>query len=183
MVMVYIISQIITVGYFAILTKSYLMKDRMKILIANFIAHIGQGISMLMLAGETGVAMSFIMAVRDVIYIVQELQVAKGKSVGKKFDFIVLIITILLIVLLTIPAYDGKLSLLSVIATLITTLSLWQKDVKVYKLLGIIASTLWLFYNAFIFSIMGVILEIVLLVASIKGYIDDVKLEKIKKGI
>lgn len=167
---IYIVSQIITILYFAILSLSYLLKDRNKILIANFVAHIGQTIAMAMLNGYTGAAMSIIMIFRDLTLIIQEAKKAKGKEINKKVDILILIITILLIVVLTIFTYNGPLSLLSVIATLVTTFALWQKDVKVYKLLGIIAGILWLAYNIFIFSIMGIILESILLICSIVGY-------------
>jgi len=167
---IYIISQIITILYFAVLSLSYLLKDRNKILIANFVAHIGQTTAMAMLNGYTGAAMSLIMILRDLTLIIQEVKKSKGKDINKKIDILILIITIILIVVLTIFTYNGPLSLLSVVATLITTFALWQKDVKAYKLLGIIASVLWLAYNIFIISIMGIILESILLICSIVGY-------------
>lgn len=167
---IYIISQVITILYFAVLSLSYLLKDRNKILIANFAAHIGQTVAMAMLNGYTGAAMSLIMILRDLTLIIQEAKKSKGKDINKKIDILILIITILLIVVLTIFTYNGPLSLLSVVATLITTFALWQKDVKAYKLLGIIAGILWLAYNIFIISIMGIILESILLICSIVGY-------------
>jgi len=155
---IYIISQIITVAYFGVLTLSYLLQNRLKILVTNFIAHVGQTISMAMLNGYTGAAMSLIMTIRDLVLLVQEKRKFKGKKVSEKFDLMVLVVTVIAVILLTVFTYNGFLSLMSVIATLITTVSLWQKNVKVYKILGIIAGILWLIYNAFIMSIMGIIL-------------------------
>lgn len=175
---IYIISQIITVLYYAILSLSYLLKDRNKILTANFIAHIGQTSAMIMLNGYTGAAMSAIMMARDLILLIQEKQKAKGKSINEKFDMAVLIITIVLVIVLTIFTYNGVLSLLSVVATLITTFALWQKDVKRYKILGVVAGILWLDYNIFIYSIMGIILEIILVISSIIGCVKEFKKNK-----
>lgn len=175
---IYIISQIITVLYYAILSLSYLLKDRNKILTANFIAHIGQTSAMIMLNGYTGAAMSAIMMARDLILLIQEKQKAKGKNINEKFDMAVLIITILLVIVLTIFTYNGLLSLLSVVATLITTFALWQKDVKRYKILGVVAGILWLAYNIFIYSIMGIILEIILVISSIIGCVKEFKKSK-----
>lgn len=174
---IYIISQIITVLYFAILSLSYLLKNRKKILIANFVAHIGQTTAMAMLNGYTGAAMSVIMMLRDLTLLIQEDKKSKGKDINKKLDLVILIITVFLIVVLTIFTYNGPLSLLSVVATLITTFALWQKDIKTYKILGIIAGILWLSYNIFIFSIMGIVLETTLIVSSIIGYIKDIKIK------
>lgn len=178
---IYIISQIITVIYFAILSLSYLLKDRTKILTANFVAHIGQTAAMVMLNGYTGAAMSVIMILRDLTLLMQEWQKSKGKEINKKVDLIILIVTVILIVALTIFTYNGPLSLLSVIATLITTFALRQKDVKMYKVLGLIAGILWLAYSIFIMSIMGIILETILVICSIIGYIKDIKREKVKQ--
>ncbi len=176
--LIYIISQIITVVYYAILSLSYLLKDRRKILIANLIAHIGQTTAMVMLNGYTGAAMSAIMILRDLTILIQEIKKSKSKAINEKIDLIILIITVILIIALTILTYNGPLSLLSVVATLITTFALWQKDVKRYKLLGLIAGILWLLYNIFIMSIMGIILELILVICSMIGYIKDVKKQK-----
>lgn len=178
---IYIISQIITVMYYAILSLSYLLKDRKKILIANFVAHIGQTTAMAMLNGYTGAAMSIIMMLRDLTLLIQEMQKSKGKKINNKIDFAILIITVVLMIVLTIYTYNGPLSLLSVIATLVTTFALWQKDVKRYKLLGLVAGILWLAYNIFIMSIMGILLELILLICSVIGYMKDEKILKIKR--
>lgn len=179
--LIYIISQIITVIYYGILSLSYLLKDRTKILSANFVAHIGQTTAMAMLNGYTGAAMSVIMMLRDLTLLIQEWGKSKGKEINKKLDLIILIVTVILIVALTIFTYNGPLSLLSVVATLVTTFALWQKDVKMYKVLGLIAGILWLAYNIFIMSIMGIILETILVICSIIGYIKDIKIEKAKQ--
>lgn len=176
--LIYIISQVITVIYFAILSLSYLLKDRNKILTANFVAHIGQATAMAMLNGYTGAAMSVIMILRDLTLLIQENKKSKGKEINKKLDLIILIVTFVLIIALTIFTYNGPLSLLSVVATLVTTFSLWQKDIRTYKILGMIAGILWLAYNIFIMSIMGIILETILIISSIIGYKKDIKSHK-----
>lgn len=176
--LIYIVSQVITVIYYAILSLSYLLKDRNKILTANFVAHIGQATAMAMLNGYTGAAMSVIMILRDLTLLVQENKKSKGKEINKKLDLIILIVTFILIIALTIFTYNGPLSLLSVVATLVTTFSLWQKDIKTYKILGMIAGILWLAYNIFIMSIMGIILETILIISSIIGYKKDIKTHK-----
>lgn len=176
----YIISQIITVAYYGVLSLSYLLKDRNKILITNFVAHIGQATAMVMLSGYTGAAMAIIMMARDLALLVQEIKKSKGKETNNKFDLGILIITVILVITLTTFTYNGPLSLLSVVATLITTYSVWQKNVIVYKILGIVAGILWLSYNIFIMSIMGIILEAIIIISSLIGFIKDRKMKKYK---
>ena len=60
---VYIISQIITVIYVALLNSSYFLKERIEILIANLLAHIGQTIAMVLLNSYTGATMAFIITI------------------------------------------------------------------------------------------------------------------------
>lgn len=60
---VYIISQIITVIYVALLNSSYFLKEKIKILIANLLAHIGQTIAMVLLNSYTGATMAFIITI------------------------------------------------------------------------------------------------------------------------
>ncbi len=175
---IYVISQIITIIYFAMLSLSYLLKNRTRILIANFIAHIGQTTAMAMLNGYTGAAMALIMMVRDLVLLIQEVRKSKEKEINEKFDLMILVITVILIITLTIFTYNGPLSLLSVIATLITTFALWQKNVKTYKLLGIIAGILWIAYNLFIMSIMGILLELIVVICSVIGIKREEKVQK-----
>lgn len=175
---IYIVSQIITVLYFGILSLSYLLKDRNKILIANFVAHIGQTTAMAMLNGYTGAAMACIMMVRDLIFLLQEKRKNEGKKINEKSNIAILIITVVLVIVLTIFTFNGPLSLLSVVATLITTYALWQKNVTIYKILGVVAGILWLAYNVFISSIMGIVLETIIVIASIVGYIRELKKDK-----
>lgn len=172
---IYIVSQVITIIYYAILSSSYLLKGRKKILIANFIAHIGQTTAMMMLSGYTGASMAVIMMLRDLTFLGIESQKSREKDIDKRLDLIILIITVVLIVTLTIFTYNGPLSLLSVIATLVTTFALWQKNVETYKILGLVGGILWLAYNVFIKSIMGIFLESILSICSIVGYIRDRK--------
>lgn len=169
---IYVVSQIVTILYYGLLSLSYLLKDRIRILFANFIAHIGQTIAMAMLNGYTGAAMAVIMLLRDLTLLIQENGKAKGKEINKRFDLVTLIVTVILIITLTIFTYNGPLSLLSVAATLFTTYALWQKNVKVYKILGFVAGILWLAYNIFIMSIMGIILETIIIISSIVGYLN-----------
>ena len=98
--LIYIISQVITVAYYAILSLSYLLKDRNKILTANFVAHIGQASAMAMLNGYTGAAMSVIMMLRDLTLLIQERQ--------KEKEIIIYVRIILLLVITSLGINQKK---------------------------------------------------------------------------
>ncbi len=65
-------------------------------------------------------------------------------------------------------------------ATLIYTYALWQKNTKVYKLLGIIVNGLMIIYNIYIQSIFGVILISIAFISSIIGFVKENKRIKLQ---
>ena len=74
-----------------------------------------------------------------------------------------------IIIVLTIFTYNGLGSLLSVIATLVSTVAIWQKETKYYKYLGIPISIFWLGYNIYLKAIFAIILETILFISVISG--------------
>ena len=92
-----------------------------------------------------------------------------------KIDIIVLITFYIACVISAIFTFEGILSLVSIFATMVYTYSVCQKDTKIYKLLGIPVGILWVIYNSYVKSIFGIILEGILLICSISGYIIEKK--------
>ena len=82
-----------------------------------------------------------------------------------------LIFLYILCIISAVYTYEGFLSLLSVFATMIYTFSIWQKNTTVYKICGIPIGILWIAYNLYVKSLFGIILESIILVCSILGYI------------
>lgn len=94
---------------------------------------------------------------------------------------VVLILVLVAIGVVTVFTYEGPLSLLSVAATVLYEISIWQKSTKVYKFMGIPVAFCWMAYNGFERSIFGVICELAMFVASIVGYMREVKARKKRK--
>lgn len=172
----YTLSQVLIVIVYILICITYFLKNRKKILITNILAHIFQAISFLLLNGLTGVAMNFVYVVRDTFFVIDEKN-RKSKKLNKR-DYIIFLIFIIIIVVLTIFTYNGWGSLLSVVATIVSTIAIWQKNTKYYKLLGIPVSMAWLGYYIFLKSIFAIVLESILLVSTITGYMLENKKEK-----
>lgn len=170
----YTISQILIVFTYILIAVTYFQKARKNILITNILAHIFQATSLLLLGGLTGVAMNAVYLSLYVYCIIDD------KKNGNKQNYFSLIFFLLMITVLTIFTYDGFGSLLSVFATSISVLSVWQKTTKYYKLLGIPVSALWLGYNIYIKSIFAIILESILFISTIVGYMLEIRREKKK---
>lgn len=174
MTVTYILSQVSIIINYLFLVITYQSKSRKNILIYNFGALIATGISYICLSAYSGLAMVVVAIIRNVIFIIDEKKNGKSNKNGTK-DYIILAILYTISIISAIFTYDGILSMMSVIATMLYTYSVWQKNTKIYKALGIPIGIMWIIYNIYIFSIFGIILEVVLVISSIIGYIRENK--------
>ena len=172
--LVYILSQVFTILMYALLAWTYLLKDKRKIVIVSALSLLANVIAYILLGAWTGLAMCIVAILRNLYILWDEKQYGK-RTINEKRDYIFLAIVYLGIILATIPTYEGFLSLLSVFATSIYTYSIWQKSTKIYKFYGIPVGILWIAYNAYVKSLFGVLLEGVLFVVSIIGYIQELR--------
>lgn len=85
----------------------------------------------------------------------------------KDKDKLKLIAVLTILFIFTIFTYNGLLSLMPSIGTLLYTLSLWQNDTKTYKKYGIFIEIAWLMYFIYVKSIFGIILEGISLISVI----------------
>lgn len=175
---VYILSQIFTIIMYALLAWTYFLKDKRKIVIVSAASLVANIIAYILLGAWTGLAMCIVAMLRNLYILWDEKQHGK-RAQNEKRDYIFLALVYLGIILATIPTYEGFLSLLSVFATSVYTYSIWQKSTKVYKFCGIPVGILWIAYNLYVKSIFGVILEGILLIASIAGYVAEAKTNKV----
>ena len=175
----YVISQIFTILMYLFLAVSYLTKKRKSILIISTISIILNALAYVFLEAWTGLAVCGIALARNIYSYWDFVKHGDQKNHSPR-DIAVLIITFAAFIAVAIPTYDGFLSLMSVFGAALYTYSIWQKSPMAYKLLGIPTCILWVVYNAFIHSFFGVVLESVLLVASVYGYIKALKSSKKK---
>lgn len=172
----YTMSQVLIVIVYILICITCFLKNRRKILITNIIAHILQAGSFLLLNGLTGVAMNAVYVIRDSFFAIDEKN-RKNNSLNRR-DYLILSIFVIIILIFTIFTFSGWGSLLSVVATIISTIAIWQKNTRYYKLLGIPVSMAWLGYYVFLQSIFAIILESILLISTIAGYLLENKKEK-----
>ena len=173
----YILSQVFTIITYMLLGLTYYAKDRKKILIISFLSLIANAIAYILLNAWTGVAMCIVAIVRNIIFLLDEKKNGKRETINKK-DIVILVILYTITAVSTIFTYEGFLSLLSVFATCCYTFSVWQKKTNIYKLLGIPVGILWILYNSYVMSIFGIILETILLICSITGYLLETRKQK-----
>ncbi len=170
----YVLSQIFTIITYILLAITYYAKDRKTVLTISFLSLIANGLAYAFLNAYTGLAMCFIALIRNIIFLIDEKKNGKSEKITKK-DIVILIILYVIAIAFSVITYDGPLSLLSVVATMLYTYSVWQKKTGVYKMLGIPIGILWILYNLYVKSIFGIALETILLICSTTGYIIEKK--------
>ena len=168
----YILSQVFIIISYILLAFTYQTKNRKNILIFNFGSLIMTGLSYIFLSAYSGLAMVGVAIIRNIIFIIDEKKNGKSNKNSTK-DYVILAILYMISIAFAIITYNGILSMMSVAATMLYTFSVWQKNTKVYKLLGMPIEAIWIIYNVYIFSIFGIILESVLAVSTVVGYIRE----------
>lgn len=178
MTITYILSQIFIIINYIFLIMTYQSKSRKNILIYNIIALISTGLSYVFLSAYSGLAMTIVAVIRNIIFMIDEKKNGiKEKNEAK--DYIILAVLYIISIISAIFTYNGILSMMSVVATMLYTYSVWQKNTKIYKMLGLPVSIIWIIYNIYIFSIFGIILEVILSISAIIGYMKESKAKKL----
>lgn len=172
MTITYILSQIFIIINYIFLVMTYQSKNRKNILIFNFVSLIASALSYMFLSAYSGLAMTIVAIIRNIIFIIDEKKNGKSEKNQTK-DYIILAILYIISIISGILTYNGILSMMSVIATMLYTYSVWQKSSKIYKILGIPVGIIWIIYNIYIFSVFGIILETILAISAVIGYIKE----------
>lgn len=162
MTLTYILSQIFVVLCYICLAATYAIKNRYILLSVSIAAIVFNAISYTLLGAWAGLAVTIVALIRNIIFMIQEkLEGDKDYTVA---DWIVLVVLMLISATFAYFTYDGWLSLFSVFSSVLYTISVWQHNISVYKILGLISSICSIVYFIFIWSLFGFILEIAMFV-------------------
>ena len=172
----YIISQLFTIIGYSLTTATYHMKNRKSVLILNFLSKFTFAIAYVLLGAWSALAMIGVALIRNIVFMVDDTENEKRNSINK-LDFIMLVVVYIISIISAICTYECIWSLLPVFSTLIYTYSIFQKNIKTYKLLGIPTELFCVCYSFYIKSISAIILGIIPLISSIIGFINEVKKE------
>ena len=173
----YTISQLLTVILYGLLCLTYIERSRKQILVTNLLSHFVEVGIFVLLKGYTGLAMIVFYIFRDNFLLIDSKN-QNNKKITRR-DVHILIILLLFVMFLSILSYENVYSMFPILATVASTIAIWQKNTRIYRFLGIICSTFWLIYHISLHSIIAIILESVLLITTIFGYIAELKRTKL----
>lgn len=152
----YILSQISVVIATIIFALSYFTKNKKVILALGLVSIVFYMLEYLLLHSYIAVGANFLSLLRTIWFYIND-------SKNKKEDYVSLIVSIIAFIVVSIVTYTNPLDIIVLVASIIFTYAIWQQNIFIYRLLSVLASVCWVIYNIYCFTIMGIILEVVLL--------------------
>ena len=152
-----ILAQVLALFAILFWVISILLKNKKNILLMQVIANGIYGIEYLLLGAFSAASMNFLSFLRLLVYYFYT-------SLNIKMPKWILFVFIALVLLFGIITYDGLISLLPIIITVLYTYAFWQNNLNVARIIYIVAAIIWIYYNyevgAYV-GIIGNILEII----------------------
>ncbi len=180
----YIASQIVTIFVYVFLSLTYCVKNRRAILAFSFLSNFLNSIAFILLGAYTSSIMCAISIFRDIVFIIDQKINGKSDKITKK-DYAILAMIYGISLASIIATYKGPWSLIYASGSMLYTYSIWQKNNKLYRFMGIPVTLIVIVDSICIKSVFGVLLQTVVLICSAVGYFKENKLnnnafEKIK---
>lgn len=175
----YIASQIVTIFVYIFLSLTYCVKNRKLILGFSFLSNFLNCVAFILLNAYTSAAMCAISIFRDIVFIIDQKINGKSDKITQK-DYAILALIYGISIISIILTFKGFWTLLYAARSMLYTFSIWQKNNKLYRFMGIPVTLLVILDSIYIKSVFGVILQTVVLVCSGIGYFSE-KEEKEEK--
>ena len=168
----YILSQVVIIFVYLFLSLTYCVKSRRLILAFSFLSNFLNSIAFILLGAYTSSAMCAISIFRDIIFLIDEKINGKSAKITKK-DIALLALVYGICTIAIISTFNGFSSLLYATGSMLYTFSIWQKNNKLYRFMGIPVTLIVIVDSILLKSIFGVILQGVVLIVSIAGFVSQ----------
>lgn len=159
----YLLSQLCVLVAVIFFSATYLTKNHNKILLFTSIAALFYGLEYLLLGSLTGFVLNLIAILRGVFFFLEN----RYKKNASIFSLIGIEVLILLLGVLSWKSL--AMSLIPIIANLLFTYAVWQKNNNVYRVISFMYSACWILFNIILLSVLGLVSEIVILIIEIVG--------------
>lgn len=169
MKLIYLISQIVGFIAFIISLIAYHRNKKEKIFKTMMLANILDIIHYILLGAYSGCITKVIALIRNEIIIIKEK--------NKKFNRVIVLISLFIVYLVSgILTYENIYSVLPILAAMIYLYFVWNGNELKVKKIAFYCYFLWLIYNICVFSIAGIISNVVSIISTfIAVYIEKSK--------
>lgn len=161
----YVLSQIVFVLAYLGYGASYVMKDRKKLLICNFVSSIFFVLAYIFLDAKSAMYINILSIVRQGLLLIQE------KNQSQRMYVYVFFFNVISTILIGVLTYENIYSALPAFATLIFVYSSWQKSISMYRLCGIVIEINWLIYGIYLRSVVSIVMETIIFISVIINFI------------
>lgn len=131
------------------LIVSFQINDKNSLFKYQIISSISSFFQYLLIGSLMGALMNLVAGIRNIVF---------GRYDGK-IPIFVLLFFIFLITFFSMISFNGDISLLPMLAVLNYSFALWTLDLKLIRLVDVLASVLFIIYDVCIFSVTGFILH------------------------
>lgn len=112
----------------------------------------------LFLQAYTGCLMNLICVLRNILF---------KKYDKKQVPIYLLIFIVFIMLILSLFAYNGSISLLPCIACILYTISIWQSNLKVTRIVEVISCSLYIIYNIKVLAYVGLVSTMIELISAL----------------
>lgn len=162
----YLVAQMIGLIAFLISIMSYHKKNKQVILSSVILSNILNLVHYLLLQAYSGCITKILAIFRDYFILIKD----KNKKLTKKWFLLMFILFYLIALIFT---YSGIFSIFPLIAAIIYMIVEWNGNELAIKRIAFICYFLWLEYNIFVFSIVGVISNVVAIISTLIALINE----------
>lgn len=160
----YILSQIAVVFAVIFMAVSYQVKNKKWVLIFCLLSCIFYIAEYLLIGAYGGIIANTVGLIRTIwLYFDEEYNL--------KDRFVIITTISIALVMFTLITYRAWYDIIICASALLFNYSVWQKDIKIYRWLAVLVSTLYIIYNVAVYTILGIVFEVVLMIFEIIGII------------
>ena len=169
----YIVSQIFALLSYVMHITSYQQKRREGVLVFATMGPIFSTVTYILLGAWAAFFSNLVSIPRNIImYFTNRKKTEAQRKMMQWDDWMILVISLVLNLLFGfIAIIDNPAAVFGVAATIIFTVSICQKNVGYYYVMGVMQSLLFIVYAVFVGSIVSVVLESVLVVGEVVGMV------------
>lgn len=154
----YIISQIFAFSALVVSLLAFHRKKKEDLLKTSLVGNVLNIIHYLLLGAYNGCFTKVLAFLRNSFVIYKDKKKIKSK--------VYLIVFLVLYILVSVYTYKNIYSILPSISAIIYLIALWYGDELIIKRVGCFGYFLWLLYNIFVFSVVGIISNIVSIIST-----------------
>lgn len=178
----WILSQIFVVIGYGFFMLMYIPRNRNKVLIIGIFGSLFFSASFIFTREWTGFYSGGLMIFRNIAFLSWAIFMNRRRQTDRQtriFDTAVLCIVLIGVILITVFTFDSWFDIFPAMAITTFSVGLWQKNIRLFRILASVSSLFWVIYLLLIGSLFGLILESILMGVAVSSVVFYGMIEKL----